>query len=134
MVEEAKIYLRIRVEGQESYLKAFHNDNKTKESDPDYSGPGVMVWLNEAKPKQEMEESIKTRLEDTRKVLLEQFDEDVHSRLKMRLTDAQANLDRISRLYWTLTRFILAAHASFDDKNFTFDLHNPPKEIFRPGH
>jgi len=57
MVEESKIYLRIRVEGQESYLKAFQNDKKTKESDPDYSGPGVMVWLNEAKPKQEMEES-----------------------------------------------------------------------------
>jgi hypothetical protein len=57
MVEETKIYLRIKVEGQEGYLKAFQNDRKTKESDPDYSGAGVMVWLNEAKPKQEMEES-----------------------------------------------------------------------------
>ena len=57
MAEETKLYLRIKVEGQESYLKAFENDNKTKESDPDYSGPGVKVWLNEAKPKQEMEES-----------------------------------------------------------------------------
>lgn len=57
MAEEAKIYLRIKVEGQETYLKAFANDNKTKESDPDYSGAGVKVWLNEAKPKQEMEES-----------------------------------------------------------------------------
>ena len=57
MVEEKKMYLRIRVEGQESYLKAFQNDKKAKDSDPDYSGPGVFVWLNEAKPKQELEES-----------------------------------------------------------------------------
>ncbi len=57
MVEETKLYLRIKVDGQESYLKAFQNDQKNKDSDPDYSGPGVKVWLNEAKPKQEVEES-----------------------------------------------------------------------------
>jgi len=44
------------VEGQESYLKAFPNEKKEKESDPDYKGNGVMVWLNEMKPQQEVEE------------------------------------------------------------------------------
>jgi ERCC4-related helicase len=81
----------------------------------------------------EMEESITARMDDTRKILLEQFDEDVHSRLKMRLSDAHANLDRISRLYWTLTRFVLADHASFDNFVLTFDLHKPPKAEFKPG-
>lgn len=81
----------------------------------------------------EMEESIKVRMDDTRKVLLEQFDEDVHGRLKMRLSDARTNLDRIGRLYWTLTRFILAGHASFDDTALTFDLERPPKAEFKPG-
>lgn len=57
MTEEKKKYLRIRVEGQQSYLTAFQNDKKAKDSDPDYSGPGVLVWLNEAKPKPVMEES-----------------------------------------------------------------------------
>jgi len=57
MAEEKKVYLRIKVDGQESYLKAFENDRKSKDSDADYSGKGVLVWLNEAKPKQEMEES-----------------------------------------------------------------------------
>jgi len=42
-------YLRIKVEGQEGYLKAFLNDLKDKDSDPDYKGKGVAVWLNEAK-------------------------------------------------------------------------------------
>lgn len=81
----------------------------------------------------EMEESIKVRMDDTRKVLLEQFDEDVHGRLKMRLSDARTNLDRIGRLYWMLTRFILAGHAAFDDTALTFDLERPPKAEFKPG-
>jgi hypothetical protein len=82
---------------------------------------------------QEMEESIKARLDDTRKVLLERFDEDVHSRLKMRLSDARANLDRISRMFWTLTRFVLARHASFHDDALSFELKKPPTDGFKPG-
>lgn len=82
---------------------------------------------------QEMEESIQVRMDDTRRILFEQFDEDVHGRLKIRLSDAQHNLDRIGRLYWTLTRFILADHATFDDHALTFDLHRPPKDEIRPG-
>lgn len=81
----------------------------------------------------EMEESIKARMEDTRKLLLERFDEDVHARLNMRLSDAQSNLDRISRMYWTLTKFILADNASFVDTCFAFDLHTPPADVFRAG-
>ena len=82
---------------------------------------------------QEMEESIRSRLDDTRKVLLEQFDEDVHARLKMRLNDARANMDRIARMFWTLTRFILADRATFDDQGLTFDLDYPPLVSMKPG-
>jgi superfamily II DNA/RNA helicase len=81
----------------------------------------------------EMDESIQVRMDDTRKVLLEQFDEDVHGRLKMRLSDARTNLDRIGRLYWTLTRFILADHAAFDNTAMAFDLNQPPQPRFKPG-
>ena len=85
------------------------------------------------KLQQEMEESIKSRLTDTRRVLMEQFDEDVHARLKMRLSDAQANLDRISRLFWTLTRFILADRANFEDGALAFTLQRPPQDSLKPG-
>ena len=82
---------------------------------------------------QEMDETIRTRLADTRRILLEHFDEDVHSRLRMRLTDAQANLDRIGRLFWRLTRYILADRATFDDPTLAFDLHCSPHDGLKPG-
>ncbi|MEI6166660.1 MAG: hypothetical protein WCS52_05655 [bacterium] len=63
MTEEKNLYLRIKVEGQDKYLKAFQNDRKAKDSEPDYSGEGVLVWLNEAKPKLETEQSIPVVLE-----------------------------------------------------------------------
>ena len=81
----------------------------------------------------EMDESIQVRMDSNRKVLLEQFDEDVHGRLKLRLRDAKANLDRISRLFWTLTKFILARQARFSDDALAFELKRPPSEKFKPG-
>jgi len=82
---------------------------------------------------QEMEETIRTRLDDTRRLLMEHFDEDVHARLKMRLDDTKANLDRIGRMFWTLTRFILWDHATFDDEKLTFDLATSPHDGHRLG-
>ena len=82
---------------------------------------------------QEMEASIQARMDDTRKVLMERFDEDVHGRLKLQLSDAKANLDKIGRLFWTLTRFILVDQAKFDDKALAFDLERPSKQEFKPG-
>ncbi len=82
---------------------------------------------------QEMEETIQARLADTRRILLEHFDEDVHSRLRMRLDDARANLDRITRQFWTLTRYILADRATFDDQRLQFDLNRPPHDGLKPG-
>ena len=82
---------------------------------------------------QEMEESITARLDDTRKVLLERFDEDVHSRLKMRLSDARANLDRISRMFWAVTRYILARFASFHDDALSFELQKTADRWIQAG-
>ena len=82
---------------------------------------------------QEMEESIQSRMDDTQKVLLERFDEDVHSRLKMRLSDTQANLDRISRMFWTLTKFVLSSRERFHDDSLAFELKNPPNGSVKQG-
>lgn len=81
----------------------------------------------------EMEEQIHSRLEDTRRALFEHFDEDVHERLRMRLEDAQARLDRVGRRFWSLTRHVLADQARFDDDAFTFDLVRPPREDIPAG-
>ena len=74
----------------------------------------------------ELEEQIRTRLADTRKALLENFDEDVHERLRLQLADTQATLDRVSRRFWTVTRHMLATAATFDEGSLSFDLRTPP--------
>lgn len=74
----------------------------------------------------EMEQCIASRMDDTRKTLLEHFDEDVHARLKVRLDETRHQLDRFSRLFWAVTRSILAEHAHFDDAELAFDLHQSP--------
>jgi len=73
----------------------------------------------------ELEESIQTKLKDTRKVLLEHFDEDVHERLKGNLIGTQEKLDRIGKQFWTVTKHVLSEHATFDDSTLSFNLHKP---------
>ena len=55
-------YLRIRIEGREGYLKAFFNHEKDKESDPDYKGKDVAVWVNQGKPEESTPKVQATRL------------------------------------------------------------------------
>jgi hypothetical protein len=82
---------------------------------------------------QELDEQIRGRIEETRKNLLEHFDEDVHARLRLRLEDARAQLDQVGRRFWSLTRHVLDGRARFDDDDYAFDLGTPPAERIRPG-
>lgn len=75
----------------------------------------------------EMDEQIRNRLDDTRKKLFEHFDEDVHQRLRLRLADAQAQLDRVGRRFWSLTQYMLADRARFDEAELAFDLDMSPR-------
>jgi SNF2 family DNA or RNA helicase len=81
----------------------------------------------------ELDEQIRSRLDDTRRKLFEHFDEDVHQRLRLRLADAQAQLDRFGRRFWLLTHFMLADRARFDDAALAFDLDRPPREDIPKG-
>ncbi len=81
----------------------------------------------------ELDEQIRTRLDEARRTLFEHFDEDVHERLRLRLADAQAQLDRVGKRFWALTRYMLADRARFEDAALTFELHRPPREDIRPG-
>lgn len=81
----------------------------------------------------EMDERIKMRMNDTRKMLLENFDEDVHERLRIQLNHAKAQLDRFSRRFWSLTQFMLHERARFDDGTLTFDLARPPIQEVAAG-
>lgn len=81
----------------------------------------------------EMEEQIRSRLDDTRRKLFENFDEDVHERLRIQLEDAKAQLDRVGKRFWDLTKFILDERARFDDKSLAFDLDRPPTVEIEKG-
>lgn len=81
----------------------------------------------------ELEDQISSRMDETRATLLEHFDEDVHSRLKLRLDETRAQLDRISSKFWDVTRHMLDGAAEFDPSSLTFDLHRPPGEEITRG-
>jgi ERCC4-related helicase len=78
----------------------------------------------------ELEEDICNRLRETQTQLLEHFDEDVHDRLKLRLDEAEARLDKIGRWFWGATRHVLEreAHcgARFEEANYAFSLTRSP--------
>lgn len=78
------------------------------------------------KLQEEMDEQIRTRLDDTRKTLLEHFDEDVHERLRIKLADTKAQLDRVSSRFWSVTHAMLSTNAEFDDEQLAFYLRQPP--------
>lgn len=77
----------------------------------------------------ELEETINSRIKDTQAQLLENFDEDVHDRLKLRLDEAEARLDKIGRWFWATTRYALADHAKFDEQSYAFSLTRPPSQV-----
>ncbi len=78
------------------------------------------------KLQQELDEKIKNTLAETQRKLLENFDEEVHERLKLRLSETEQYLDRMSRMFWGLTKNILKDCARFDDNSLSFDLYQPP--------
>ena len=77
----------------------------------------------------ELEEVIADRIKDTQSQLLENFDEDVHDRLKLRLQDAEARLDKLGRWFWGVTCFALEGRARFDEQSYAFSLNTPPTGI-----
>lgn len=85
------------------------------------------------KLREEMDEQIRTRLDDTRRKLFENFDEDVHQRLRLQLADARTQLDRVGMRFWSVTRFMLDGRARFDDAALAFDLERPPRDDIPKG-
>lgn len=74
----------------------------------------------------EMEEQIRATLSDTRRKLLENFDEEVSEKLRVNLQESQAVLGKFETWLWRMTRFFLARHAFFDDEPPSFVLHTNP--------
>src|SRR5262249_44439747 len=77
----------------------------------------------------EMEANITVTMEDTRRKLLENFDAEVHDRLKVNMSQNKEYIDRYTRMLWLVTKHELNKHAKFDDDYLTFMLKTVPEGI-----
>jgi len=66
---------------------------------------------------------------NARKVLLENFDEDVQERLRLRDQDARVSLGKLERLLMRFTRAALDEHADFDHDDTGFRLTSLPDDL-----
>lgn len=83
----------------------------------------------------ELEPDIETRLDYTRKQLLENFDEEVHEKLKFNFEKGKEYLSRFEQWLWNITKYYLTDFAEFDTSTDSFLLtRNPfPQETIHEG-
>lgn len=83
----------------------------------------------------ELEEQIEDRISLTRQKLLENFDEEVHEKLRISLQASKECLSKYENWLWEITRLHLAEYANFDSTDHAFTLRkNPfPNETIHPG-
>lgn len=84
---------------------------------------------------EELRVDISEKVTETRKVLLENFDEEVREKLRVNLAEASNYLSRFEERLWNITKFYLKDMANFNDLNYSFTLNkNPfPKEQIHKG-
>jgi uncharacterized coiled-coil protein SlyX len=84
---------------------------------------------------QDLESGILEQIDITRKSLLENFDEEVHEKLRINLQQSREYLSKFENWLWNVTKFTLEPYAVFDHSENSFYLkENPfPNEIIHPG-
>jgi len=82
---------------------------------------------------QEMESQIFATMADTRKKLLENFDADVHDRLRINLQESQEYLNKYDSMLWKLTQYALSDKATFDPAKLSFTLHKKESDSIPAG-
>ena len=70
----------------------------------------------------ELETDINEKMQQTKSLLLENFDEDIHDLLKIQLDAAEQRLDKVGRWFWALTQHELDGKALFEESNHSFVL------------
>lgn len=75
---------------------------------------------------EELRVDISEKVTETRKVLLENFDEEVREKLRVNLIETSRYLSGFEERLWKITKFYLKDIANFDDSNYTFTLIKNP--------
>lgn len=101
----------------------------------------------------EMSESIQEGMKGAKEKLLENFDIDVHEKLKINLRESKANLEKYEKWLWDISQYFLGNKAVYADGEYSFTLKTNPfpneniekgpykigkniddAHIYRPGH
>ncbi len=77
----------------------------------------------------DLNEQITSTLQSARTKLLENFDEDVHHKLRLRQSETQQRLDRYGDWLWALTATELHGQADFDFERHHFTLRQAPEGL-----
>ena len=95
----------------------------------------AQIQFNFDQLQQEMEIQIDERIKQTRQKLLENFDEEVHEKLRVNDRESNEVKNKFDQWLWELTRFYLQPYAKFEDGELGFTLiKNPfPDEQIHPG-
>lgn len=81
----------------------------------------------------EMDGAITATMDDTRRKLLENFDAEVHDRLRINLDRSREHIGRVERMLWSVTRHELGKRAAFDEVYLGFVLKAPPDGLDVPA-
>lgn len=83
----------------------------------------------------ELEEHIEDHMKTARQKLLENFDEEVHEKLRVSLRESKEYLTRYENWLWQITKYYLEPYADFVADEYSFTLReNPfPEEKIHPG-
>lgn len=83
----------------------------------------------------DLEQQIDEKMQQTRQKLLENFDEEVHEKLKIKDRESSDYLGKFENWLWQLTQFYLCDFAEFEKTGKSFVLtRNPfPEENIHPG-
>ena len=82
---------------------------------------------------EDMEEQISVAMDDTRQKLLENFDAEVHDKLKINLEESKTYLNKYEQMLYKITRRILNEHAVFDNHSSDFELTTNPYQDTAKG-
>lgn len=101
----------------------------------------------------EMDTSIQENMGEAKQKLLENFDAEVHEKLRLNLAESQRYLDTYEKWLWEVTKFYLGDKADFSESDYSFRLltnpfatevipsgpykigkHVEDSHVYRPGH
>jgi hypothetical protein len=75
--------------------------------------------------RQELEENITQAMDSTKEKLLENFDEEVHEKLRINLAQSREYISKYETYLWKIAKYSLKEKASFNEENLSFKIRSP---------